>query len=179
MNFEPLALEGAYRIPLKRLEDSRGYFARSYCEAHFKEAGLNTHWPQSNLSLNHHRGTLRGMHFQHPPHGEIKLVSCLQGSLFDVLVDLRPNAPSYGQWLGITLEASNPCTLYIPNGVAHGFQTLEDDTLVHYQMGSNYHPQAQAGFLWNDPKVGIQWPHPDIAILSAKDAELPMLAQAL
>nr|CRH06247.1 dTDP-4-dehydrorhamnose 3,5-epimerase related [Candidatus Magnetococcus massalia] len=177
MRFIPLQIAGAFVIELEPMGDARGHFARTYCERTFAAAGLHTHWRQSSLSHNRQRGTLRGMHYQCAPHGEIKLVRCLAGSLFDVICDMRQGSPTYGQWQGVTLTSGAHNGVYLPRGVAHGFQTLEPETVILYQMSDEYAPDATAGFHWCDPAVGIAWPL-DEAILSSKDSQLPSLVQA-
>jgi dTDP-4-dehydrorhamnose 3,5-epimerase len=172
MRFEETALPGAYVIELDLLTDHRGFFARSWCQQEFAERGLNPNLVQCNISFNHKRGTLRGMHYQREPHGEAKLVRCTQGAIYDVLVDLRPQSPTFTQWIAVELSAENRRMLYIPEGLAHGFQTLEDNTEVFYQMSEFYHPECAAGVRWNDPAFGIEWAiaHP---ILSDKDQSYP------
>ncbi|MCL6482384.1 MAG: dTDP-4-dehydrorhamnose 3,5-epimerase [Firmicutes bacterium] len=173
MIFHKLKLEGAYRIDLEPREDERGFFARAWCQREFAEHGLETHIVQSNLSYNRYRGTLRGMHYQAPPHEEVKLVRCIRGSIFDVIIDLRPDSPTYLQWVGVELTATNRQMLYVPRGFAHGFQTLEDDTEVFYHVSEFYHPEAERGVRWNDPQFGIQWPAVEKRILSPKDQNWP------
>ncbi len=173
MIFHKLKLEGAYRIDLEPREDERGFFARAWCQRELAEHGLETRVVQSNLSYNRHKGTLRGMHYQAPPHEEVKLVRCIRGSIFDVILDLRPDSPTYLQWVGVELTAANRQMLYVPRGFAHGFQTLEDDTEVFYHVSEFYHPEAERGVRWNDPQFAIQWPAVEKRIISPKDQNWP------
>ncbi len=173
MIFHRLKLAGAYRIDLEPREDERGFFARAWCQKEFAEHGLETRIVQSNLSYNRYKGTLRGMHYQAPPHEEVKLVRCIRGSIFDVIIDLRPDSPTYRQWVGVELTAANRQMLYVPRGFAHGFQTLEDDTEVFYHVSEFYHPQAERGVRWNDPQFGIAWPAVEKRIVSVKDQSWP------
>jgi dTDP-4-dehydrorhamnose 3,5-epimerase len=172
MIYTRTALSGAYIIDLERREDERGFFARSWCVREFEEHGLNPRLVQCNISFNARKGTLRGMHFQAAPHEEAKLVRCTQGALYDVIIDIRPDSPTYTRWVGVELTAANRRMLYIPEGFAHGFQTLEDNTEVFYQMSEFHHPESARGFRWNDPAFGISWPLPD-SIVSEKDAAYP------
>lgn len=171
MIFTPLALPGAMIVDLERVEDSRGFFARVWCEREFQAAGLNPRLVQASISHNRRRGTLRGMHYQEAPHAEDKLVRCVQGAFWDVIIDLRPESPTYLQHRGIELNAARGRALYIPKGFAHGFQTLLDDTQIMYQMSEFYAPDAQRGVRWNDPRFAIEWPEPPI--LHRRDASYP------
>jgi dTDP-4-dehydrorhamnose 3,5-epimerase len=173
--FEPLPLAGAFVIRLERQTDERGSFARSFCTAEFAAHGLETAVAQCNLSSNRHAHTLRGLHYQRPPHGEAKLVRCLRGRAFDVLVDLRRDSPSYARWHGLELSAGDDCMVYIPPGCAHGFQTLADDTELFYQMSQPYVAAAQAGVRWDDPSLAIVWPDAAARLISARDRALPLL----
>jgi dTDP-4-dehydrorhamnose 3,5-epimerase len=172
MKFTKTRLADAVLIEPDRHADERGFFARVYCADTFAAEGLATDYPQVNHSHNAAKGTLRGMHFQRAPHGEVKLVRCVKGAIHDVIVDLRPRSPSYGAWQGFDLTATNGRTLYVPAGFAHGFQTLQDDTDVTYQVSHRYTPGAEGGLRWDDPGVGIAWPLP-VAVISAKDAAWP------
>lgn len=172
MKISPTAIAGAKLVELERHEDERGFFARSYCEREFEAAGLPARVAQCNVSFNRSRGTLRGMHFQRAPHAEAKLVRCTRGSIYDVIVDLRKASPSYLKWFAVTLSAENQRALFIPEDVAHGFQTLEDSSEVFYQMSAFYHPEAASGVRWNDPAFRIEWPI-DRPIVSARDAGYP------
>lgn len=172
MIFLPLELEGAFLIQPERLEDQRGCFARTWCETEAAVHGLALRTVQCNVSRNGKKGTLRGLHFQHPPHEETKLVRCTRGALLDVIVDLRRDSGTFRSWRAVELSEENGLELYIPPGFAHGFQTLQDDTEVFYQMSAFYHPEAAGGVRWDDPAFGIPWPLPD-PILSPKDASYP------
>jgi dTDP-4-dehydrorhamnose 3,5-epimerase len=170
--FIPTKVAGALVIDLERREDERGFFARSFCQREFEEHRLDPCVSQCNVSFNSRRGTLRGMHWQAAPHGEAKLVRVTRGAAWDVLVDLRPGSPSYGEWFGVELTAETRRALYIPDGLAHGFQTLVADTEVFYQMSRAYVPDAQRGARWNDPAFGIAWPI-DPPFMSERDANYP------
>lgn len=168
MKFTPGGLDGAYIIDIQPLVDERGFFARTFCREEFTAHGLKSDFPQCNASFNLRRGTLRGMHFQVEPYVEAKLVRCTQGAIFDVIVDLRPASPSFCHWVGVELTAGNHRMLYVPEGFAHGFQTLVDASEVFYQMAAAYRSEAAAGVRWNDPAFDIRWPLPD-PIISARD----------
>jgi dTDP-4-dehydrorhamnose 3,5-epimerase len=173
MTFEETRLSGAFVIDLERREDGRGFFARTWCANELGEHGLNTRLVQANMSWNPRQGTLRGMHFQHPPHAEAKVVRCTHGAIHDVIIDLRPESPTYKQWIGVDLTAENRRALYVPEGFAHGFQTLVPDCEVHYLVTEFYTPESEGGVRWNDPAFAIQWPDPENAFLSDKDAAWP------
>jgi len=168
-------LAGVWVLELDLLGDERGWFARTFDRDEFRAHGLNPEVVQANASFNRAAGTLRGMHYQAEPHGESKLVRCVGGSLFDVAVDLRPDSPTYRRWHGVELSAGNRRALYIPAGLAHGFQTLEDDTEVHYLMGNPYVPEAGRGVRWDAPAFAIEWPAepPGGRIISERDAGYP------
>ena len=168
MRFEATKISGVFLVGLERIIDERGFFARSWCEEEFGEYGLNPHLVQCNVSFNHRAGTVRGMHYQVPPHSEAKLVRVTRGAIFDVALDLRMGSPTRCQWIGVVLSADDYRSLYIPEGCAHGFQTLEDDTEVLYQMTERYHPESAAGVRYNDPAFGIEWPAVEI-IVSQRD----------
>lgn len=172
MHFEQTPLAGAWVIHVDRHADERGFFGRTYCEREFAEHGLCTHWVQCNVSFNHRRGTLRGMHFQREPHGEEKLVRCTAGALLDVIVDVRPDSPTYRQHVAVELTAENRTQLYIPRGMAHGFLTLADNTEVFYQMGNFFNADAACGFHYADPVLGIAWPEP-VQVISDRDRDYP------
>ncbi len=178
MRFASASLAGVIVVEGDVSEDVRGSFARTYCQREFAQAGLNTVWPQHNISHNAKRGTLRGMHYQIPPHGEIKLIRCISGAIFDVLVDVREDSPTFGKWEGFELSAENHRALYVPNGIAHGFQTLTDHAAVLYLMSEFYVPASARGIAWNDPELDIRWPIPD-PILSDADRMHPTLAARL
>ena len=172
MKFKETKLKGAYIISLEPVTDERGFFARSFCQDEFEKRGLYFRIIQCNISYNKKRGTLRGMHYQAAPFEEAKLVSCIRGAMHDVIIDLRLDSPTYSQWFAVELSAINYEMLYIPKGFAHGFQTLEDDTVVYYQMSESYHPECARRVMWNDPVFGITWPVKPI-IISDKDKHLP------
>jgi dTDP-4-dehydrorhamnose 3,5-epimerase len=171
--FTETELAGAWTIDLDRREDPRGFFARAWCQEEFAQHGLETRVVQCNLSHNERRGTVRGMHYQVPPHAEVKVVRCTRGSVYDVIVDLRPESPSYGRWIGVELSAENGRALYVPEGFAHGYQALEDETETYYQVSEFYAPGAERGLRWDDPAFAITWPLPDDAFLSEKDRTWP------
>lgn len=168
MIFTETKLKGAYIIDVKRLEDERGFFGRSFCQSEFAAFGLNTNVVQANVSHNKKKGTLRGMHMQVLPYGETKLVRCTSGAIYDVIVDLRPDSPTFQQWIGVELTADNFRMLFVPEGFAHGFLTLEDNTDVTYQVTQFYTPIAERGFRWDDPAFAIHWPFPP-TLVSPKD----------
>lgn len=175
MLFKKTSLKDSRIIELERMEDERGFFARSFCRREFQEHGLNPCNIQSNISSNKKKGTLRGMHYQTAPHQEAKLVSCIRGSMYDVIIDLRSGSPTYKKWIAVELSAENYRILYVPEGFAHGFQTLEDDTLVFYQMSEFYYPECARGISWDDPSFGLSWPIL-APILSVKDRSYPLYA---
>ena len=168
MIFTPTKLDGVWLIEPERIEDERGFFARTWCCREFEERGLNPRLVQCNVSFNRRKGTLRGMHWQRSPHGECKVVRCTQGAIFDVVVDLRPQSPTYCQWVGTELSAENHSAFYIPEGCAHGFQTLTEKSEVFYQMSEFYAVDAAAGVRWNDAAFGIEWPLP-VSMISGRD----------
>ena len=174
MNFEPLPLAGAFLIRPERRVDERGYFARTFCRETFLAHGLADCALQCSVSFNTRRGTLRGLHFQRAPHQETKLVRCVRGAIFDVIVDLRPGSDTYRRWCAEILSADNGHALYVPPGFAHGFVTLDDFTEVDYRMAEPYVPGAAAGIIWNDPDVGIAWPL-EPCVIAARDRSLPRL----
>lgn len=168
MKFLPTKLPGVWFLEMERHEDERGFFARSWCRREFEQRGLNPRLVQCSVSFNRKKGTLRGLHYQAAPHQEAKLVRCTRGAIYDVAVDLRPAPPTCKQWMAAELTAENGRALYIPEGFAHGFQTLADDTEVFYQMTEFYHPESARGLRWNDPAFKIEWPVSD-PILSTRD----------
>ncbi|MGZ8702796.1 MAG: dTDP-4-dehydrorhamnose 3,5-epimerase [Gaiellaceae bacterium] len=173
MIFTETAVAGAFVIDLETRGDERGFFARAFCRSEFEQHGLNPEVVQCNLSLSANAGTLRGLHFQVPPHEEAKLIRCTQGALFDVALDLRPESASYLRWVGVELTAENRRLLYLPEGCAHGFQTLLPNTEVFYQVSAAYAPEAERGFLWDDPAFGIAWPDAAERTISEKDGQWP------
>jgi len=172
MIFSPLPIEGAFAIHLEPRHDERGFFARTWCRRELEAHGLETALAQESLSYNAAAGTLRGMHYVRAPHAETKLVHCPRGSLFDVLVDLRPGSPTRHRWHGTTLSVENRRSVYIPAGVAHGFLTLEDDTEIVYRISDFHRPDAEAGLRWDDPAFAIAWPAP-VRVIAARDAGWP------
>jgi dTDP-4-dehydrorhamnose 3,5-epimerase len=172
VKFTPTDLPGAFLIDLEPIVDERGFFARTWCGEEFAEHGLSAALAQCNVSFNRQKGTLRGMHFQVTPHEEAKLVRCTMGAIYDVIVDLRPESPTYSQHLGVELTASNRRALFVPEGCAHGFQTLVDDSEVFYQMSRSYAAGAARGVRWNDPAFAIAWPEQE-RIISERDQQWP------
>jgi dTDP-4-dehydrorhamnose 3,5-epimerase len=174
MTFHETKLPGVLEIHLEPHGDRRGFFARSWCQREFQDHGLNPVTVQCNVSFNEKKGTLRGLHYQAAPHPEAKLVRCTQGSLYDVVVDLRPQSLTYKQWLGVTLSSGNRNMLYIPEGLAHGFLTLEDKTEIFYQMSEFYYPELSRGVRWDDPAFQIVWPG-KVEVISDRDRNYPDL----
>ncbi len=175
MLFTPLPIAGAFLVETEPHADSRGVFARTFCAREFAEHGLESRFVQCSVSHNPRRGTLRGMHYQEAPHAEAKLVRCTAGAIYDVILDLRRDDGGYGKWTSVVLNAENRSGLYIPGGVAHGFQSLAEDTEVFYQISEFHQAGAGRGVRWNDPKFGIEWPVPR-PMLSDRDASYPDLA---
>lgn len=175
MKFIETQLKGAFIIEPERLEDERGFFQRSFCQNEFEAHGLNPKVVQCNISYNKHKGTLRGMHYQAAPMAEAKLIRCTRGAIYDVIIDLRPESPTYCQWLAKELNAENFRMIYIPEGFAHGFQTLEDDTEVFYQMSEFYSPEHARGVRWDDPMFAIEWLL-NTKIISEKDKNFPLIS---
>lgn len=178
MNLLETPLAGAFVVELKRLEDERGHFARTFDAELFAQHGMDTRVSQCNLSSNRLAGTLRGMHFQAAPHGEAKLVRVVRGAVFDAIVDLRRDSPTHRRWFGLELTEDNDRALFVPDGFAHGFQTLADDTEMLYMMSTPFVPGAGSGVRWDDPAFGIEWPEPPPAgrVISQRDAEYPDFA---
>lgn len=168
---------GLFLIDIEPIHDERGSFARTFCKQEFGARGLETNFVQCSLSYNKKKGTLRGMHYQAAPHEEVKIVSCIKGAIYDVVIDLRPGSETFMRWVAVELTEQNRKSLYIPKGCAHGFQTLEDDSVVSYQISEFYHPESARGIRWDDPAFGICWPFAP-AIISAKDATWPLLQTA-
>jgi dTDP-4-dehydrorhamnose 3,5-epimerase len=177
MIFTETKMKGAYQIDLELQRDERGFFARSFCQQKFEAHGLKKIVAQCNVSFNEKKGTLRGMHFQIPPKAEAKLVRCTRGAIYDVIIDLRPGSSSYCSWVAIELTSDNNRMLYIPEGFAHGFQTLENNTEVFYQMFEFYAPDLARGVRWDDPEFRIAWPLPH-PIISEKDRAHPFYKKA-
>jgi dTDP-4-dehydrorhamnose 3,5-epimerase len=170
MTFTTTELPGAFVIDPERIEDERGFFARTFSVNEFEGHGLNPRIDQCSVSYNRIRGTLRGMHFQAAPHAEAKLVRCVAGAIHDVIIDLRPGSPTFRRWIGVDLSARNRRALYVPEGFAHGFLTLEDDSEVFYQISQSYVPGAARGVRWDDPAFGIRWPG-EVKCISARDRD--------
>jgi dTDP-4-dehydrorhamnose 3,5-epimerase len=169
MRFRELKLTGAFLIAPEPAVDARGFFARTWCRREFEEHGIGCDWVQSSVSFNRRRGTLRGLHYQATPWAEAKLVRCTGGAIFDVIVDLRAASTTYGEWQAFELSAENRHALFVPEGFAHGFQTLTDDAEVSYQISRDHHPEAARGLRWDDPSLAIAWPECEERILSDAD----------
>lgn len=174
MRFAPTSIDGVLVLELEARGDERGSFMRTFCAKEFAAAGMDFAVVQANVSVNVERHTLRGMHLQRAPYGEAKIVSCLRGRIFDVAVDLRPESPTYLKWEGVELGADIPRAFYLAEGIAHGFLTLEPDSLVHYLMGAEYVADAATGVRWDDPVVGIEWPAPP-QVISDRDRAFPLI----
>jgi dTDP-4-dehydrorhamnose 3,5-epimerase len=172
MIFHQTRLPGVFEVRIEPKADERGFFARCWCQEEFANQGLNSSLVQCSLSFNSRKGTLRGMHYQAEPHPETKLVRCTRGQIYDVVVDLRRDSPAFKHWIGVVLTAADRNMLYIPEGCAHGFLTLEDETEILYQMSEVYHPELARGVRWDDPAFQIVWPaHP--AVISERDRTYP------
>jgi dTDP-4-dehydrorhamnose 3,5-epimerase len=172
MIFTPTQLAGAYIIEPERHEDERGFFARVWCQQEYQAQGVNPRLVQCSVSFNKQRGTLRGMHWQQAPHAEAKVVRCTMGAIYDVIIDLRPDSATFKSYEALLLTPENRTMLYIPEGCAHGFLTLLDNTEVFYQMSEFYHPENQTGVRWNDPAFGIHWID-EVRVISPRDAHYP------
>jgi dTDP-4-dehydrorhamnose 3,5-epimerase len=170
VKFQSLGLAGAYLIELDLILDEMGCFARTFCRKQFQDMGLNPHLDQCSISFNHREGTLRGMHLQREPHAEVKLVRCTKGKIYDVIIDLRFDSPTYKKWEAVILSEERRNMLYIPEGFAHGFQTLANDTEVFYQISAPFVAKSAFGVRWNDPEFGIEWPQ-QVSVISAKDQQ--------
>jgi dTDP-4-dehydrorhamnose 3,5-epimerase len=173
MIFEETKLKGAFVIRIEKIEDERGFFARAWCQKEFAAHGLNLQFVQANLAANRNKGTLRGMHYQVAPYQEAKLVRCTKGTLYDVIIDLRPDSATYGKWFGTELSAANNKMLYVPGNFAHGYQTLKNDTEAFYLVSAFYSPAHERGLRWNDPAFGIEWPVTEKVVISEKDQNWP------
>ena len=176
MKFTPTDVDGVVIVDVEPHSDARGFFSRSFCAAEFQRHGMDSAVSQTNISYNHTRGTLRGLHRQVPPYREAKLVRCTRGAIVDVAVDVRPESPTYGAYVMVDLTPDNHRALFLPPYVAHGFQTLTDDTEVIYQVSGPYVPDGEQGFRWNDPEFAIYWPLP-VSTISDKDAAWPLVGQ--
>lgn len=173
MDFRETSLKGAFVIESKRFDDDRGFFVQEWSAREFARAGLDAAMVECNRSFSSNQGTLRGMHYQVAPHAQAKLVRCLRGAMYDVIIDLRPESPTFKQWLSIELTGDDLKALYVPADFAHGFQTLKDDTEVSYQTSSYYHPASERGIRWNDPLFNIQWPQTESRTINARDRAFP------
>lgn len=176
MQFHSTTLPGVWMIELEPREDERGFLARTYCEEEFGNRGLGVRWPQCNLTLTRRRGMVRGLHYQAAPKSEAKLIRCVAGAVWDVVVDLRPDSSTFGQWESFELTGENHRQLYVPGNFAHGFQCLTDNCQLFYQMSESYVPELARGVRWDDPQLRIPWPVPEPA-LSARDLQLPLLSK--
>ncbi len=174
MIFRETEIAGVFVIEPERQEDSRGFFARIWCREEFARHGIGKPLDQCSVSFNRERGTLRGLHYQADSHPESKLVRCTQGRVFDVAADIRPGSPTWGRWIGVELSAANHKTVYVPEGCAHGFQTLEADCEVFYQMSGPFRPEAARGVRWDDPTLGVAWPLGE-PVMSERDRTLSLL----
>lgn len=174
MIFTETELKGVFVIEPEIIEDKRGFFACAWCPVEFERQGLNPRLMQCNISFNRKQGTLRGMHFQIAPHEEAKLVRCTRGAIYDVAVDVRTDSPTRYRWMAVELTADNRRMLYVPEGFAHGYQTLTYGTEIFYQMSETYHPEVARGLRWNDPRIGIEWPLPN-PILIERDQTYPLI----
>ena len=174
MRFSPTTLAGAYLIHLEPRVDERGLFARAFCAQEFATQGLETSFVQANISTNTHGGTVRGMHFQRAPHAEVKLVRCVKGAIYDVIVDVRESSDTYLRWFGAELSEDNCAMMYVPKGCAHGYQALTDDATAFYMVSAYYAPQAEGGLRFDDPRLAIQWPRA-VSETSERDAQWPLL----
>jgi dTDP-4-dehydrorhamnose 3,5-epimerase len=172
MKFMETKLKGAFLITPEIIEDERGFFARVFCQNEFRDHGLHPNFVQCNVSYNGTIGTLRGMHYQENPHSEVKLVRCTAGAIYDVIIDLRPDSSTFMQWFAAELSESNRHMLYVPKGFAHGYQTLQQQSEVFYQVSAFYNQASERGVRWNDPAFGLEWPIP-VSKLSKKDATFP------
>jgi dTDP-4-dehydrorhamnose 3,5-epimerase len=176
MRFIETKLKGAYVIELELVRDDRGYFARTFCVKEFEAHALNPCVAQCNTSYNRRKGTVRGMHYQVPPHAEAKLVRCIRGAIYDVMIDLRPKSPTFKEWVAVELSADNGRMAYVPEGFAHGYQTLEDDSEVLYQMSEVFHPECAKGAKWDDPAFAITWPDTTSPIVSLRDQSYALVS---
>lgn len=179
MRFTETKIPGVVIVDPELHEDSRGFFARTFSREEFRAHGLVDTVEQSSVSFNRLRGTVRGMHYQVAPHEEAKVVACVEGRIFDVALDVRPTSPTFGEWFAVELSTQNRRMLYLPVGIAHGFQTLEDNSTVHYQISSPFHPEAARGIRWNDPKIAITWPIGEGIVISDRDRVWPDWSPAI
>ncbi len=175
MKIKPLEIDGAFLLEQEPFIDNRGSFARQFCKKELAAAGIDFDIKQCNVSTNYRAGVLRGMHYQKEPYPEIKMVSCFRGAIYDVIVDLREDSPTYLKWVSSELTEENGNMVYIPPGVAHGFQTLRDDSVVYYQLGEFFMPEFYAGVRWDDPKLKIEWPACERRLINERDASYELL----
>ena len=173
MIFTETKLKGAFIIEIEKREDERGFFARAWCKKEFEAHGLTSHMVQANIAFSRKKGTLRGMHYQASPYEEAKLIRCIKGGIFDVIIDLRPDSPTYKEWFGLQLISDNYKMLYAPEGFAHGYKTLIDKTEAFYQVTQFYAPESERGVRWDDPAFDIEWPEPNDLVISEKDKNWP------
>ena len=178
MIFVKTKFADAFVVELEKHEDERGFFARAWCDCEFAAHNLNAQWVQANLAYSKAKGTLRGLHYQVAPYQEAKLMRCIRGAIYDVILDVRPESPTFKQWLGVVLTADNHKALYVPQGFAHGYQTLTDDSEVFYPVSQFYTPGSERGIRWNDPTFAIQWPLTEGLVISEKDQNWPDYAGA-
>lgn len=172
MIFRETKLQGVFEIHLEPKSDARGFFARAWCQREFESKALNPRLVQCSISFNSRKGTLRGMHYQAQPYEEAKVVRCTKGAIFDVVIDLRPDSPTYKEWVSVALTATNRHMIYVPEGCAHGFLTLEDESEIFYQMSEFYNPESARGVRWNDPAFQIAWPE-KVEVISERDQSYP------
>jgi dTDP-4-dehydrorhamnose 3,5-epimerase len=172
MEFKPTKLQGAFLVSIRKIVDNRGFFGRAWCKDELGQHGLNPNMLQLNTALSHKKGTIRGMHYQEAPHAEAKFIRCTRGAIYDVIVDLRKDSPTFSQWVGVELTADNGDMLYAPEGFAHGYQTLEDDTEMYYLTTAAYAPSSARGLRFDDPKLAIDWPLP-LSVISEADQKWP------
>jgi dTDP-4-dehydrorhamnose 3,5-epimerase len=168
LKFQELSLKGVFLIELEKIEDERGFFSRVWDKKKFEDKGLNSNLSQCNISFNKNKGTIRGMHFQKKPYEEAKIIRCVKGKIFEVLIDIRVGSPTFHKWISVELCENKYEILYVPEGFALGFQTLLENTELYYQMSEYYHPEKSGGIKWNDPKIQIKWPL-DCSVISKKD----------
>jgi len=172
MVFSETTVKGAYVIDIEKRRDDRGFFARAWCKKEFEERGLNSAPVQMNIAYSRNAGTVRGLHYQMPPYGESKLIRCIRGAIYDVIVDLRQDAPSYMRWTGVVLTEDEYKMVYVPEGCAHGYQTLAEDSVVLYQVSQYYKPESERGIRYDDPAFNIKWPIAENLVVSEKDRNI-------
>lgn len=179
MIFRKGKITGSYIIDIEKYSDERGFFARGYCDKEFEAQGISFDMVQANIGFSMHKHTIRGLHYQTAPHAEAKLVRCTKGALFDVIVDLRKDSPTYREWTGIELTPENRTMFYVPEGCAHGYQTLKDETEIFYMVSAFYAPEYEHGLRWNDPVFNIQWKENEDIIISNKDQNWPNFSDSI